>query len=207
MAGVAAELEQAMLLWELAVAPVTLGHFGLVQVGAQVRLEGRHFVESVVQQIELEFVPGDLVDLQAFVVQNNIGGRARFACGQCARSGVDTKLLKKLVTSESYREVPSDVFGRFPEEGLFSLYSHRQVVYQLQESISGFLASGFVFQPLHRVVHVTWQRMLFRKLFHEFCMRQRTGLRLDKSAVLITEDELVKSEITCSLLFDRCRHG
>ena len=113
-----------------------------------------------------EVVPGDLVEMQAFVVQNNIGGRAGSACSQRARSGIDTKLLEKLVTSESYRKVPSNVLGRPPEEGLLSLDRCGQMGRQLQESISGLLACGSVFEPLHRVFHVSRQRVVFQKRFH-----------------------------------------
>jgi hypothetical protein len=38
-------------------------------------------------------------------------------------------------------------------------------------------------------------------------VRWGIGLRFDKGAVLVAEDELVESEIARRLLFDGCRHG
>jgi hypothetical protein len=121
VAAVAAEFEEVVFSWEFAVVPVTLGHFRLVQVGAQVRLECRRFVEVVFQHVQLEFMAGGVVEMQPLVVQNDAGRRVDTACGQVARSGVDTKLFKQLMTSESDREVPSDVFGRTPDKGLLPL--------------------------------------------------------------------------------------
>lgn len=142
------------------------------------------------------------------MIQHNSGKRIRIDGGLCARSGVDSKVLEKLVAGKSYREVPSDVFGRLPDEGrsLF-LVCRRQVVYQLQEATSSFVALSPIFEPLNRVVDAPRQRVLFQERFHKLRVWRWAGLRLGKSAVLVAEDELVESEITRSLLFDGCRHG
>jgi hypothetical protein len=44
------------------------------------------------------------------------------------------------------------------------------MVYQFQKSISGFIASSFVLEPLHRVFHISRQGMFFQKHSHEICM-------------------------------------
>jgi hypothetical protein len=141
-------------------------------------------------------------------MQHNSGKRIRVDGGLCARSGVDSKLLEKLVAGKPYREVPSDVFGRLPDEGrsLF-LVCRRQVVYQLQEATSSFVALSSIFEPLNRVVDVPRQRMVFQERFHKLCVWRWAWLRLGESAVLVAEDELIESEIARSLPFNGCRHG